>query len=88
MAASNKKSRSIQRMVEQQQAAERYVAGCLLLESSAIYRVLDILQPDSFLLPQAKLVFQAVTGVMEEGRKPDILSVTQRLLQDGTLEEA
>ena len=88
MAASNKKSRSIQRMVEQQQAAERYVVGCLLLESSAIYRVLDILQPDCFLLPQAKLIFQAVTGVMGEGRKPDILSVTQRLLQDGTLEEA
>ena len=76
------------KQIEQQHSAERYVIGCLLLESSAICRVAEILRDDCFADQRLKLVYQAVKDIWNDGQQPDIISVTNRLLQTGDLENA
>lgn len=60
-----------------------------LLNDSEILTNLDVFpHPDDFFLERNRLVFQAIYQLSDEGRKVDIISVTEALQKSGALEKA
>ncbi|MCH5236793.1 MAG: replicative DNA helicase [Muribaculaceae bacterium] len=66
---------------------EEVVLGACMLERDAYMNVCDILVPDSFYDPVNKKIFEAITTLGLNQRPIDMLTVTEQLRKDGTLEE-
>ncbi|MBD5279901.1 MAG: replicative DNA helicase [Bacteroides sp.] len=66
---------------------EEVVLGACMLEKDAYMNVCDILVPDSFYEPVNQKIFQAITTLGLNQRPIDMMTVTEQLRQDGTLEE-
>ena len=66
---------------------EEIVLGACMLEKDAYMNVCDILVPDSFYDPVNKKIFEAITTLGLNQRPIDMMTVTEQLRQDGTLEE-
>lgn len=66
---------------------EEVVLGACMLEKDAYMSVNDILVPDSFYDPAHKKIFQAITTLGLNQKPIDMMSVTEQLRKDGTLEE-
>lgn len=66
---------------------EEVVLGACMLEKDAYMNVCDILVPDSFYDPVNQKIFQAITTLGFNQRPIDMMTVTEQLRQDGTLEE-
>lgn len=65
---------------------EKAVIGGLLLESEAIYEVMDILQTDSFYKTENQTIYNAIVDMNKKGSKVDLLTVTDTLRGSGDLE--
>ena len=66
---------------------EEVVLGACMLEKDAYMNVCDILVPDSFYDPVNQKIYQAIMTLGFNQRPIDMMTVTEQLRQDGTLEE-
>lgn len=66
---------------------EEVVLGACMLERDAYMQVCDILIPDSFYDPVNKKIYEAITTLGLNQRPIDMMTVTEQLRKDGTLEE-
>lgn len=65
---------------------EEAVLGAVMLERDALTNVVDILKPESFYREAHQKIFSAVLTLFNNSEPVDLLTVTQRLRNDGTLE--
>lgn len=66
---------------------EEVVLGALMLEKDAYMNVCDLLTPDSFYDPRNQKIYEAITSLGLNQRPIDMLTVTEQLRRNGTLEE-
>ena len=66
---------------------EEVVLGACMLEKDAYMNVCELLVPDSFYDPVNKKIFEAITTLGVNQKPIDIITVTEQLRRDGTLEE-
>ncbi len=67
------------RLPPQDIEAEQSVLGALMLDKSAVIKVVDLLLPDDFYDPKHAKIYGAVYELFEKGEPVDILSVTNKL---------
>ncbi len=67
--------------------AEQAVLGSLLLDKKAIIRVADILNPDDFYRDIHKIIYQVILELFEKGEPIDLMTVSNRLEEQGLLEK-
>ncbi len=67
---------------------ERAVLGALLVDKDAYAVVCEILVPESFYEPRNQLIYSAIRELSLKEHPVDVLTVTEQLAQNGTLEEA
>jgi replicative DNA helicase len=72
----------------QAQELEQAVLGALMLEKDAVSEVIDILRPESFYNDKHKVIYQAIIELFQDTAPIDLLTVTQKLKSNGTLEIA
>ncbi|HQV00687.1 MAG: replicative DNA helicase [Bacteroidia bacterium] len=65
---------------------EEAVLGALMLEKNAVNSIIDVLHGDVFYSEAHKLIFQAIHDLFHGAKPVDILTVTQHLKSEGTLE--
>lgn len=75
-----------ERIPPQSLDSERALLGALLLKPDAIHDVSDTIKPDSFYAEKHRLIFEAMRELSERGEPIDILSLSERLSNNGTLE--
>ena len=66
---------------------EEVVLGACMLEKDAYMNVCDLIVPDSFYDPINKKIFEAITTLGLNQKPIDMMTVTEQLRRDGTLEE-
>jgi replicative DNA helicase len=66
---------------------EAAVLGALMLEKDAYTTVCDILKPECFYEPNYQKIYEAIQALGVSQRPIDVLSVTQQLRLNGTLDE-
>ena len=67
--------------------AEDAVIGSILLDPSVVTDVMEILSSDDFYFPKNKIVFEAIEKLFDEGEPIDVISLTEKLKEEGKLEE-
>lgn len=75
------------RMQPRDKELEEAVLGALMLEKDAYTVVCDILKPESFYEPAHQRVYEAIQSLGASQQPIDMLTVTEQLRQNGTLEE-
>lgn len=81
-------SQEMGRLQPQAVELEEAVLGALMLEKDAFSEVCDILKPESFYKPAHKLIYEAIVDLAHKLQPIDMLTVIERLRNNGTLEEA
>jgi replicative DNA helicase len=66
---------------------EAAVLGAFMLERDALTNAIDIVKPEFFYKPENQTIFKAISLLFEETQPVDILTVTNKLRELGTLEE-
>lgn len=66
---------------------EEVVLGALMLEKDAYMNVSDILTPDAFYDPRNQKIYEAITTLGFNQRPIDMMTVTEQLRRNGTLQE-
>jgi len=66
---------------------EEAVLGALMLERDAYTIVCDILKPESFYEPSSQKIYEAIQQLGASQRPIDMLTVTEQLRHNGTLQE-
>lgn len=66
---------------------EEVVLGALMLEKDAYMNVSDILTPDAFYEPKNQKIYEAIATLGFNQRPIDMMTVTEQLRQNGTLQE-
>ena len=66
---------------------EEAVLGAIMLETDAYSRVCDILKPECFYDPNNQKIYQAITDLAAHQRPIDMITVTDQLRNNGTLDE-
>ncbi len=66
---------------------EAAVLGSIMVEHDAFFQVSEILSPESFYEPRNQIIYQAVLDLTMEDKPVDMLTVTEKLKSNGTLEE-
>lgn len=67
---------------------EEAVLGALMLEKDALTNVIDILKVESFYKDSHQAIFQAILDLFTDSQPIDLLTVTNQLRRNGTLEIA
>ena len=65
---------------------EQAVLGALLLEKDAINVITEVLKADSFYDPKHKNIYEAIVNLWQNGSAVDILTVSQELKKQGTID--
>lgn len=68
--------------------SERALLGSLLLKPDALHDVADIVRGDSFYADKHKLIFEAMCELSDRGEPIDLLSLSEKLTQNGSLERS
>lgn len=66
---------------------EQAVLGAVMLEKDAYMEVCDLLTPDSFYDPRHQKIFQAISTLGLNQQPIDLITVTEQMNKEGTLEE-
>ena len=74
------------RLPPQSVEAEQALLGCVLIENSALPKVISKLQPDSFNKPAHSKINQAMLDLLEKNESIDTISVVDKLQKNGELE--
>ena len=77
-----------QRVPPQSLESERALLGALLLKPDAIHDILDLVRPESFYAEKHRLVFGVMKELAERGEPIDLLTLSERLGDQGLLERA
>ena len=67
---------------------EKAVLGAMMIEREAYSLVCEILKPESFYDHRHELIYTAIQNLSQADRPIDILTITEQLKKNGTLEEA
>ena len=78
----------IKRVMPHSTEAEQSVIGSMLLDKDAIMTVSQMLTRDDFYNPMYGLLFEIITGLFNEGKPADILTVQNRLKEKDAPPEA
>mgnify|MGYP003289014456 FL=1 len=78
----------IKRVMPHSTEAERSVIGSMLLDKDAILTVAEMLTREDFYNPMYGLLFEIITGLFNEGKPADILTVQNRLKEKDAPPEA
>ena len=65
---------------------EESVLGALILDQDALSNSIDIVKPEYFYLEEHAEIFRAISSLFAEGKPVDILTVSERLQKNGSLE--
>ncbi len=76
------------RIPPQSLESERALLGALLLKPEAIHDISDLIRPDSFYAEKHRLIFGSMRELAERGEPIDLLSLSERMQGQGTLERA
>ena len=68
--------------------AEMAVLGSMLIEKEAIESAISLLKRDDFYRESHRLVWDAITGLYEENKEVDVITVVERLRSRGAGEQA
>ena len=74
-------------MPPQSVETERTVLGALMIDKDAFTVVSEILRPETFYEPRNQKVFAAIQTLSIKEQPVDLVTVTEQLKRDGTLEE-
>lgn len=66
---------------------ERAVLGALMIDKDAFTVVSDVLRPETFYEPRHQKIYHAIQSLNIDQRPVDIMTVTDQLGKEGTLEE-
>ncbi|MDO8582879.1 MAG: replicative DNA helicase [bacterium] len=66
--------------------AEEVVLGAIMIDADAIIKVTDVLAPIDFYLPAHRLIFETQVALFERHQPIDIVNLTNRMKEDGTLD--
>ena len=66
---------------------EEAVIGAMMLDADSVYQAMESLKEKSFYDPKLRLIFSAMAKLFHERTAIDMMTVTERLRTDGTLEE-
>lgn len=66
---------------------ERVVLGSLMIDKDAFSIISEILRPESFYEPRHQKIFHAIQSLTMEEKPVDIITVTDQLKREGTLDE-
>lgn len=66
--------------------AERALLGAILLKPEVIHDIADTVKPGSFYAEKHRIIYEAMRELSERGEPIDILTLSQRLTDNGTLE--
>lgn len=66
--------------------AEEAVLGAMLLESSSVDRAMEELTPSCFYSPRHRMIFEAISSLVQDHSPVDTISVTNSLRAKGNLE--
>jgi replicative DNA helicase len=61
--------------------AEEALLGALLIDSEAIYKIVDILKPEDFYKPSHQIIYSAILYLFEKREAIDIIVSSPNLLQ-------
>ena len=65
---------------------EESVLGALMLEKEALTNIIDILKPENFYKDAHKEIYQAIIDLFNNSQPIDLLTVTNQLKKNGTLD--
>jgi replicative DNA helicase len=68
--------------------AERAVLGALMLDTKSIDIALQFLRPNDFYSGAHKRIFKAIIDLFNQGHTPDIITVKDKLIQTGELDQS
>ena len=77
-----------EKMPPQNVEAEVAVLGSLLIEEDAIAHSIELLAPEYFYKDAHRKIFQSVIHLFNENKAIDLVTLTERMNQDGMLDEA
>lgn len=66
---------------------EEAVLGAMMIDKGAIDTVIDILHPDVFYKEQHTKIYQALFQLFQDSKPTDLLTVSEQMRRDGTLDE-
>ena len=66
---------------------EKAVLGALMIDKDAYVEVCDLLKPESFYEPRNQFVYEAIMKLSMDENPVDVLTVTDKLMKMGKLEE-
>ena len=75
------------RLQPQAPEVEKAVLGALMIDKDAYAVVCEILRPESFYEPRNQMVYSAIRDLSMEEKPVDVLTVTEQLAKNGTLEQ-
>ena len=67
--------------------AERVVLGALMIDKDAFTVVSDVLRPETFYEPRNQKIYKAIQTLSMDEKPVDIITVTDELAKEGTLED-
>lgn len=76
------------RVAPRDRELEEAVLGAMMLEKDAYTNVCELLKPESFYEPRNRLIYEAIQNLGAAQRPIDMLTVTEQLRLNGTLEQA
>ncbi len=78
---------SLDKPLPQNPEAERSVLGSILIDNHAYYRVVEAIETGDFFKDAHRIIFQAMTHLIEQSRPIDILTLKEELSRRGALEQ-
>jgi len=79
---------SSKRVPPQSLESERALLGALLLKPDVIHDVADLVKEDSFYAEKHRIIFGAMRGLSERGEPIDLLTLSERLQDQGLIERS
>ena len=76
------------RVPPQNLEAEEAILGALLLDRNAIFKAIELLEPDHFYAAKNAAIFTAMVNLFQRGEAVDIITLTEELRREGRLERA
>ncbi len=77
-----------QKLPPQNLDAEIAVLGSMLIDDDAISQAIEILTPESFYKDAHRRIFQSIVKLFSDGKAVDLVTLTDSLEKEGTLDEA
>lgn len=78
----------IQKLPPQNIDAEEAILGAVLCNPVCLNKIADMIRPDSFYKPANRQIYNAITDLYSKNQAIDIVTVSEKLNEDGKLEAA